>query len=253
MTDLELALRGLGARLDAGAREVDLTDRVLARLAERTATRPRRRRLRTAVVLAFALLVLAASALAASPGLRADLRRWLGNAGFDVTRTTALPPARTAVSLPELALGAPISPEEAATRLGLKALPEPFGPADAVLAGDAVVSLAWLPQPTLPASAAVPAVGALLTLVPATGENDPMLFGKVLSGSTTVEFVPFAPALDGQAVWIAGAPHVVTMFDGSQVSFRLAANVLVWRVGDLVYRLESGLGRDAMLAAAARG
>lgn len=60
-----------------------------------------------------------------------------------------------------------------------------------------------------------------------------------------------AGALPGEAVWIAGAPHVVRLPGGRAEHFHLAEYVLVWRSGGRTYRLESALGRDASTSVAA--
>jgi hypothetical protein len=253
MTDVELALAGLGRRLEAVAPDLDLVDAVLARLDAATPLR-RRRPWRPVLLAAAVLALLAAGALAASPGLRADLRSWLEGSRIEVRTDTVLPPVTTARSVPDLGLGVPTAPSAAAARIGLPRLPQPFGPPDAVLVGQGpVVTAVWLPSQELPRVGAVPAVGALLTMLPLAPMSDPMVLGKVLGGGTDVSFVTVPGAAGDGGVWIAGAPHAVKLFDGSTLRFRLAANVLVWRVGLVVYRLESALGQDAAIAAAVRG
>jgi hypothetical protein len=252
MTDVELALAGLGQRLEAEALAPDLVEAVLARLDAPTPLR-RRRPWRPVLLAAAVLALLAAGALAASPGLRADLRSWLEGSRIEVRTDTVLPPATIPRSVPDLGLGVQTPPAEAATRLGLPRLPQPFGPPDAVLVDQGpVVTAVWLPGHGLPPVRAVPAVGALLTMLPLAPMSDPMVLGKVLGGGTDVSFVALPGAAGDEGVWIAGAPHAVQLFDGSTLRFRLAANVLVWRVGLVVYRLESALGQDAAISAAVR-
>ena len=86
----------------------------------------------------------------------------------------------------------------------------------------------------------------LLTVVPAHDENDPFLIGKELTQQTTAEFVQLPGG--GEGVFISGAPHAVTLFDGRQVRFRLAEDVLLWRPSgtDRVYRLEGRFDQRAV-------
>jgi len=120
-----------------------------------------------------------------------------------------------------------------------------------VFATKRIVTIVWPPGADLPPSA-VRGVGGLLTISGNADATDPHLLAKVLSSKSTVEFVPLAKADGGDALWIAGAPHAVTVFSGAVLRFRLAGNVLVWRIGALVYRLEGSLPRDAAVAAARR-
>jgi hypothetical protein len=103
--------------------------------------------------------------------------------------------------------------------------------------GDAV-TLAW--QPADP---------VLLTVVPAHDENDPFLLGKSLTSATTVDFVTLPGG--GEGIYISGAPHAVTLFDGREVQFRLAKDVLLWRAeGNRVFRLEGSFDRARAVALA---
>ncbi len=87
----------------------------------------------------------------------------------------------------------------------------------------------------------------LLTIVPAHDENDPFLIGKELTQETTAEFVDL-PGGAGSGVFVSGAPHAVTLFDGRVVRFRLAEDVLLWRSpDDRVYRLEGRFDRSRAL------
>jgi len=247
VSDIERALRALGARLDDEPAR-DLVPAVSARL-----DRPRRRRVphRRALAIALAALLLAAAtALAASPALRHQARSWLRSVGIS---TSVSDRASTApiVGLDRAGLGAPIAPSRAAARLGLRALPRPFGRPARVFAARRIITMFWPPGADRPASA-VRGVGALLTIARSADSADPQLLAKVLSSTTTVEFVPLANADGGNALWIAGVPHAVSAFDGPTLRFRLAAKVLVWRIGALVYRLEGSFPRDAAVAAARR-
>jgi len=52
--------------------------------------------------------------------------------------------------------------------------------------------------------------------------------------------------------WIAGRPHLVRYRDANGVErgemTRLVGDTLVWQAGDVLYRIESGLGMDATVA-----
>jgi hypothetical protein len=54
--------------------------------------------------------------------------------------------------------------------------------------------------------------------------------------------------------WVSGIPHAVEFLDElsgvTRSTARLAGDVLVWQDDDMVYRIESPLGRDATLAIA---
>lgn len=244
--DLTLALRALGRRLDAEP-VTDVAPAVLARIAE---PEPARRRRVRPLVLAFAvLLVLAATAVAALD----RLRDWLRGSSVKIERVETLPPTvstpvttapgTSTASFASLGLGAPVDADAAAAALGapLPTSTELGAPAAIYRAptpdGDAI-TLAWAPAGPL-----------LLTVVPAHDENDPFLIGKSLTGATSVEYVSLPGG--GEGVYISGAPHAVTTFDGREVQFRLAQDVLLWRPdGDRVYRLEGTFDRARALALA---
>ncbi len=252
MTRLEQALRALGMRL-----EDEPTPDLAAAIADRLATAPqprtqrRSRARRRALALSLvALLAAAATALGSSSAVRHQARVWLRAVGIGTSLSKRAGEAPV-VSLVSAGLGAPISTTDAARRLRLRTLPHPFGRPVAVFATGQAVTLTWPPRNGLPPSA-VRGVGALLTIENRAAAADPFLLGKVLSSANTVEFERLPGADDGQAVWIAGAPHTVRTFDGRRVRFRLAANALLWRTGPRVYRLEGAFSRTAALAAARR-
>jgi hypothetical protein len=243
--ELTLALRALGRRLEAEP-VADVAPVVLARLAEPV---PSRRRVRPLVLAFVVLLAIAATAVAASD----DLRRWLRGSGVDIQRVETLPatvppPATTApgaaVPFAALGLGERVDPATATAALG-RPLPASalLGPPAAIYRaataeGDAI-TLAWSPADPV-----------LLTVVPAHDENDPLLIGKSLTAATSVDFVTLSGG--GEGLYISGAPHAVTLFDGREVRFRLAEDVLLWRPdGDRVYRLEGSFSRDRALELAA--
>ncbi len=243
--DLTLALRALGRRLDAEP-VADVVPAVLVRIAE-PAPAPRRRRTRPLVLAFVALLLIAATAVAASD----RLREWLQGSGVSIERVETLPPTvstpvpsatgSSTASFAALGLGEPVDADTAEAALGvpLPASAE-LGPPDAIYRaetpeGDAI-TLAWRPADPV-----------LLTVVPAYDENDPFLIGKSLTSATSVDYVPLAGG--GEGVYLSGAPHAVTLFDGREVQFRLAEDVLLWRpAGGRVYRLEGSFDRAGALA-----
>jgi hypothetical protein len=186
------------------------------------------------------LLLAAAVAVAASD----RVRDFLFGAGVRVERVATLPVTTTAPPPPSgptpfaaLGLGRPVTAAAAARALG-RSVPATglLGPPDAIFRAETAdgpaVTLAW--QPADP---------VLLTVVPAHDENDPFLIGKELTQQTTAEFVNLPGG--GEGVFLSGAPHAVTLFDGRQVRFRLAEDVLLWRPPgtDRVYRLEGRFDR----------
>ena len=247
--ELTLALRALGHRLEAEP-VPDLAPAVLARLGEVGAPR---RGWRPLVLALAVLLIAAAVAVAASD----RVRDFLFGAGVNVERVATLPvtttapagnitaPAATTAPGPpagpapfaSLGLGRPVTASGAANALGggvpATAL---LGPPDAIFRAETAdgpaVTLAWRPADPV-----------LLTVVPAHDADDPFLIGKELTQQTTAEFVNLPDG--GEGVFVSGAPHAVTLFDGRQVRFRLAEDVLLWRPAgsDRVYRLEGRFDR----------
>ncbi len=252
MTDLDLqqALRALGARLEAEP-EIDIAPVVLARIGTTTPRRARvRRPLRMALVGVAIALLAAAVAVAASP----TVRGWLRDHGVDVERSRHLAPSTTATDVPALGFGTPVTAAEAEGALG-RPLPtsDRLGEPATVLrdrtpAGD-VVTLVWRAGPGLPATPVLPAVGALLTVGPPGTGNDAIIIAKSLTPASPAQFLEI-PGV-GSAVWIAGAPHAVRLFDGRSIGFRLAANALLWSDDSRLLRLESALPRPAAMAVAA--
>lgn len=242
MNDLELqqALRALGARLDSESRP-DLAPGVLARLPELRVRSPRRWR-RSAAIACALLLIGAATAVAASDAVR----DWLLDRGVDAKPVATLPTTSSIDSPDDLGAGRPVSVSAVASALGrpIPASPQLGPPASVRLRASTngpAVTIVWASRPGLPAGPGVREVGAILTVVRRSSDNMPQLFGKLLGGQTTVEFTRLADV--GDAVWIAGAPHAVRMFDGEDVRFRLAANVLVWSDATHVFRFETALDR----------
>lgn len=249
MTDQDLcqALRALGSRIEADV-PVDLAPAVLGALPTRPTGRPRWVR---TLVIAMAIVVLAAGgAIAASD----SLREWLFGEGVDLRRVTTLPAVSTVRGPAELGAGTETTPAAAAAAMGMTLPTSPqLGPPDAVLlartAAGPAVTLVWRAGPDLPGAPFAPGIGALLTIGPERDANDPFMITKETSPGTTTDFVRI-PGI-GEAGWIAGAPHAVTLSDGTQQQFRLAANVLLWSQGSRLHRLETTLGKAEATALAA--
>jgi hypothetical protein len=249
--ELQAALLALGRRLDSGEVDAGLVTRVIERL---PAVVPppvsrRGRWVRPVLITAALLLLGAATAVAGSD----TVRSWLHASGIDAKPVTTLLTTVSTRTIADLGAGSPVGAASAGSVLG-HPIPRSstLGRPAAILAsttGEPLVTLVWKPAPDLPAGATAPAVGALLTIAPRRDPNAGVFLGKALGGKTHVEFVVI-PGF-GNAVWIAGAPHAVTLFDGRTMIFRLAANVLVWSNGGDVLRFESALDREAAIAAAA--
>lgn len=252
MTDRELqvALRALGRRLEGDEQRTDLAARVVERLptAAPAAGRSPVRWMRPTLIAAALLLLGVATAVAASD----TVRSWLHARGIDAKPVVTLPATAEIRTIADLEAGSPVTEAAAASALG-RSLPRSatLGPPAAILLSKTrgpAVTLVWEPGPGLPAGPAAPGIGALLTIVPSREATAPPLFAKALGAQTLVEFVTVRNS--GDAVWISGAPHAVTMFNRDVIHFRLAANVLVWSEGENVLRLETALDRDDALAAA---
>jgi hypothetical protein len=243
MSDLERELLALRDEV-AWPATPDLAAAVQARIAREP--RPARsrgrawlpRRIAPALVVVLIVLLAIGTLLAASPGVRATLRDWLGIGAVSVQRVHRLPdlaPART------LDLGRRVTAAQAERHLGhplarVRALGEP----DAIYAGDAMVpatvSLVYVPRAGLPASTA--GVGALLDEI----DTDSLPFiHKFVDARAPVVAVDVngAPGL-----FIAGK-HAVDLPD--EFKPRAAGNTVVWVRHGITYRLESALGQKAAL------
>ena len=107
------------------------------------------------------------------------------------------------------------------------------------------VSLVWAARPGLPATIE-PGVGLVMTVF--DGTIDDGFFTKAISEQTTVELVNVG---DARGYWVSGDPHMFfyETRDGTFVDERRrwVADALLWADGDLTYRLESPLGKDATI------
>ena len=188
-----------------------------------------------ALVAAALALVAFGVLLAASPGVRATLRDWLGIGSVRITRVRTLPdisPAR------QLALGHRATVAQANAHLGSPvATVRALGAPDAIYFDEGLparVSLVYAARPGLPPGTA--GVGALLDQI----QGDATIFiEKFVAGG-----VPITPVrVNGERGYFIGGRHSVNLPD--ELRPRLAGNTVVWLHDAVTYRLETKLGRAA--------
>ena len=238
MTELELQLLALRDDV-AWPPTPDLATAVQARVA-REPRRPVRRvwlpaRLAPVVVALLLVLLALGALLAASPGVRATLRDWLGIGSVRIARVERLPdlsPAR------QLALGRRASVAAANRHLGSPITTiRGLGAPDAIYLGDgppARVSLVYAARPGLPPGTA--GVGALLDEL----QGDALPFvEKFVAGNVPITRV----RINGARGYFIGGQHTVNLPD--ELRPRLAGNTVVWLHDAVTYRLETKLGREA--------
>jgi hypothetical protein len=219
----------------------DLAAAVQARVA-REPRRQRRRawlpaRLAPVAVAVLVVLLALGTLLAASPGVRATLRDWLGIGSVRITRVERLPdlaPAR------KLELGRRASVAAAGQHLGSPiATVRALGAPDAIYLGDGLptrVSLVYAARPGLPPATA--GVGALLDEL--QGDSTAFIEKFVAGG------VPIARVrINGERGFFIGGAHAVNLPD--ELRPRVAGNTVVWLHDAVTYRLETKLGQDAAL------
>lgn len=254
---LERALRGMGTSLtfpNAGQAGLDIAAAVRARLEAgpvppqrpwqrlMPATRPLRRGLALALA---ALLVLAAVAGAVGLGLP-GIRIIFGD-------PPSVPPIASATGTGLAPLGStlglgvarPIGEAEEMVGFDLVLPSDPaLGPPDRAFVDGGRVALVWSARPGFPAGP--DGIGLLISEL--RGSVDDGYYEKVVSSGATVERVTVN---GGRAYWISGAPHFFMYIDpdGAFVedNHRLVGDTLIWSDGDLTFRLESALGRDAAI------
>ena len=206
---------------------------------------------RSLVLALIALLVIAVVATAVGLGLP-GLRLTLGG-----PTPPPIPSATAAPSTPlglDLGLGLRSTIEEAASATG-RPIPVPtderFGPPDAVyleMAPARQVTLIWVPSERLPATLD-PSIGAILQSF--EGEMLEPYIDKVISAGTVVAPVRVG---DADGYWIGGDAHwlMYRTADGEVIEDgrRWVGDALIWSDGDVTYRLETGLGREASIAIA---
>ena len=211
--------------------------------------RPARRALVLAIV---ALVVLAAVAGAVAFGVP-GIRLIFGNPGGSPPPAVATPAPTPTGSAPpagsSLDLGERVDPATAAERAGFPVrLPtDPaLGAPDAVyVSGRDEVALVWAPTDELPPTIESD-IGLLIMQF--RGSVTPEPIGKMLSSGTSVEPVQLG---DGSAYWITGDPHVFFYMspDGEHIDEgrRWVGDALIWQRGEMTYRIETSLGKDAAI------
>jgi hypothetical protein len=216
--------------------------RIVAEPPRGGARAPRRawlpRRLAPTLVVVLVVLLALGTLFAASPGVRATLRDWLGIGSVSVERVDRLPDLSTARALD---LGRRVNAAQAERHLGHPLLTvSALGAPDAIYAGRAIVpaqvSLIYVARPGLPAGTA--GVGALLDEI--DGDQVPFI-RKLVDARVPIVRVDVNGA-DG--IFIAGR-HAVFLPD--QLRPRLAGNTLLWVRDGVTYRLETALGVKAAL------
>ena len=253
----------------------DMPRRLVARLAQ--SPRPRLQFARPATPLLFAprrfvpavAIAAVVAVLVAVPAPRRAVARWLGIGAVHVSLNTTLPtvvPASFPASFPEsfpesvpasrpTPVGSIADSIVAAERVtGLKL------PSSAVLGPPANVQVAQSPLPdtliaTWPVSSSAPQtgtpkVGARLWLV--RSSFDQGFFGKFAADRPpSIESVVVGGV---EGLFISGPAHVLVFIgpEGEIVpdTAQLAGNTVLWAVGDVTYRLEAALGRDAAVTLA---
>ncbi|HEY7735293.1 MAG TPA: hypothetical protein VH813_00715 [Candidatus Limnocylindrales bacterium] len=259
MTDqqLELALRALGRELAYPSAE--LAPVVSARLA--TAPAPSRgwaglalpsmRPLRRSLVLAVAAVLLIAALVTAAVLGVPGIRILFGPAPSFSPTPTASPSATSSLPQPpgsSLRLGIPSDLARASADAGFQpVLPSDpaIGAPDAVYLEDGRVSFVWAASDELPATAER-SVGLVLTEFHARVDSG--AYEKMVNAGTRIERVQ----VDGHdGYWLSGAEHYIFYVDEQgqhhDKSWRVVGDALIWFDGELTYRLESSLGRDASI------
>lgn len=245
--ELERALSDVGARL-VGPRR-DMWPAVRERIAGRRPAPWWRIGLdrRTLAPVAATLAVILAAAFVLTPDLAARAAEVLGSIpGVQIFRVPATPPAATgqsgtfpgqrAASIAEASRLAGFPVREAAA----------LGAPDEIYVETAPVrvTLVYRTRQGLPATAALPGVGALI--VEFRGSLDAPILGKAIGPGTTLEAVPLSTG--NAAYWLAGQPHQFFYRDSvgniQPDTLRLAGNTLLWDAGGVTYRLEAQVSRE---------
>jgi hypothetical protein len=260
MTELEKRLVELGGELDlpvtpplAARVGGELRGGVARNRRYATESRHARRvpRLRLALLVLLAALLLAAGAVAAVPSARHAVLEFLGLRGETIERVPQLP--ENVRAKPGWKLGRPTT--LAAARHGL--IFEPLLPAgiagpngvflDSSILGGAL-NLTYPPQPGLPRSR-LTGVGLLVDEL--NGQAAPGFYGKMVPRDARIERF----RLGGQfAVWVEGL-HAFLYKPSADYTFhfgrsRLAANALIVQHGDVMVRLEGEFDKSTAVAIA---
>jgi hypothetical protein len=211
--------------------------------AARAATRLPLRRSLVLALIALLLLVGAAIGLG------------LGFGGLRIVPVPSLPPTSSPTSGSgglgsELGLGQPSTLEAArlAVPFAVRVPTDPaLGSPEAVYVGQPPASgrveLVYRAKAALP-PAGPGGEGLLVTQF--EGRTEQILMEKMIGPGTTLEIVTVA---GGRGFWISGEPHVLLYrqpghSDVDQERARLVGNALIWQEGDVIYRIESALGKE---------
>jgi hypothetical protein len=201
---------------------------------------------RRALVVAFAVLLVAVAAVMAVPSARTAVLEWLGLRGVTVERVETLP----TVSQPtdELAVGELVTADEAADLAGFP-LPEAggssLGEPDEIRyspeVGDGQVAYIWRGEDGR--------IATLFTVFEAE-INDEYIEKMVdASGDFSRTEVDGHPGL-----WVEGLHffmYVLPTGEGREETARLSRNALLWEDEDRLYRLEGDLSLEQARAIAA--
>jgi hypothetical protein len=250
MAELEKRLVELGGQLKVPAAP-ELAARIGAELRAGERVEPARAaipRLRLALLVALAALLLAAGAVAAVPSARHAVLEFLGLRGETIERVPRLP--ENVRAKPKWKLGTPTT--LAAARHGLTFDPLlPHGVAgpngvflDSEILGGAL-NLTYRPQADLPRSR-LTGVGLLVNEL--NGQAAPGFYGKMVPRDAHIERFRF----EGQfAVWVEGL-HAFFYKPSADYTFhigrsRLAANALLVQRGDILVRLEANFDKPTAI------
>jgi hypothetical protein len=266
-TELEATLRDFATsiafpRTVAPAGGPDIAARVRAPVA--SLPEPRRRSwpalggfrpMRRGLVLALAaLLILAAIAGAVGlglPGIRIFFGEGTPSPGATPGASSASPTTRGSTTPGALlGLGAAVTLEDAERIAGFDVIlpPNPdLGPPDVVYISGRRLALVWAPSPGFPD---IGSEGVGLLINEFRGHVSDGYYQKVLSDDARVEPVTVGGS---PGYWIKGA-HFFTYIDetGKDVddSHRVVGDTLIWTTGEMTYRIETSLGKDAAIALA---
>ncbi len=213
---------------------------------------PRRSRgpvVRRSLLVAVALLLLTV-AIAAAIGFGVPGIRILFGppASQPPAGPTATPPAGLPTFLP-IFLGdrVDLADVEGLTSFAPRLPADPaVGRPDRAYVDDGRATFVWQTSAALPETESR-GIGLLITEF--GGDVDPGWYEKLLhTGATTIVHTE----VDGHdGYWIEGEPHALSYIepDGDRVedSRRIVGDVLIWYDGELTYRLETSLGRDAAI------
>ncbi|HVR88941.1 MAG TPA: hypothetical protein VHG53_05275 [Candidatus Limnocylindria bacterium] len=263
-TQLAVALADLGTLIDFPA-VPDVRARVQARIAEprrmpwwgafARARYPLAPVLLTAVVMIIAVLVFSPQARATA----ADILRLRGVEIFRGPLPSPTPtPTPGPTPSPSLALGQPVTLDEARQRAGYAVLV----PADAALgapdevylrptAGSMQVSFVYRSRPPIPLSAQAGVSAVVSEFGNATVQSS--FFGKLVGPDTKLENVTVN---GGNGFWLEGKPHGFFYQErGSSTvtdePLRLAGNTLLWEQNGMILRIEAQVDKATALRIAA--